>query len=126
MIKNKRELPPISIPEEDKIRLRNLAYSAVEHLPDVAEDLLQEIERAESRLDPNVVRMGSTVEFETDAGMRHKIKLVFPEEADISAGRISVLTPIGTALLGLIRGQQMTFSDREGRKRQLRILAVSD
>jgi regulator of nucleoside diphosphate kinase len=70
--------------------------------------------------------MGSTVEFETDAGMRHKIKLVFPEEADISAGRISVLTPIGTALLGLIRGQQMTFSDREGRKRQLRILAVSD
>jgi regulator of nucleoside diphosphate kinase len=126
MIKNKRELPPISIPEEDKIRLRNLAYSAVEHLPDVAEDLLQEIERAESRLDPNVVRMGSTVEFETDAGMRHKIKLVFPAEADISAGRISVLTPIGTALLGLIRGQQMTFSDREGRKRQLRILAVSD
>jgi regulator of nucleoside diphosphate kinase len=68
--------------------------------------------------------MGSTVDFETDTGMRHKIRLVFPAEADISAGKISVLTPVGTALLGLSAGQRMQFTDREGRKRQLTIIAV--
>jgi len=126
MLEAKRKLPPIVISEDDKARLQALAYSAVDRVPDVAEDLLQELERARVGSQENAVSMGSTVEFETDTGMRHKIQLVFPGEADISEGRISILTPIGTALLSLSAGQRMRFTDREGRKRQLTIIAVSD
>jgi regulator of nucleoside diphosphate kinase len=126
MMKMKQQLPPIAIPEEDKIRLRNLAYSAVDRSPEVAEELLQELDRAETRTEERAVKMGSTVEFETDTGLRHRIQLVFPAEADISAGRVSVLTPIGTALLGLSAGQRMRFTDREGRQRQLTIITVTD
>jgi regulator of nucleoside diphosphate kinase len=126
MLELKKKLPPIVISEEDKARLQGLAYSAVDRVPEVAEELLQELERAEVGSTENTVRMGSTVDFETDTGMRHKIQLVFPARADISARRISVLTPIGTALLGSSAGQRMQFTDREGRKRQLTIIAVSD
>ncbi len=106
--------------------MRNLAYSAVDRSPEVAEELLQELDRAETRTEISAVKMGSTVEFKTDTGLRHRIQLVFPAEADISAGRVSVLTPIGTALLGLSAGQRMRFSDREGRERQLTIISVTD
>jgi regulator of nucleoside diphosphate kinase len=126
MLEVKKKLPPIVISEDDKARLQALAYSAVDRVPEVAEELLQELERAEVGSQENAVSMGSVVEFETDTGMRHKIQLVFPAEADISKGRISVLTPIGTALLGLSAGQRMRFTDREGRERQLTIISVSE
>ena len=126
MFEGKKNLPPIMISEDDKVRLQRLAYSAVDRVPEVAEELLQELERAEIGSQESAVKMGSTVEFETDTGMRHKIQLVFPPEADISAKRISVLTPIGTALLGLSAGQRMQFTDREGRERQLTIITVFD
>ena len=69
--------------------------------------------------------MNSTVEFETDKGTRLVLQLVYPEKADIAAGRISILTPIGTALIGLSIGQTMTWVDRDGQSRQLRIVAVT-
>ncbi|MBL8904295.1 MAG: GreA/GreB family elongation factor, partial [Rhizobiales bacterium] len=53
------------------------------------------------------------------------LQLVYPEKADIAAGRISILTPIGTALIGLSIGQTMTWVDRDGQSRQLRIVAVT-
>ena len=42
--------------------------------------------------------------------------LVYPPEADIDAGRISVPTPIGTALLGLAEGQSIDWTARDGRR----------
>ncbi|MNW16687.1 nucleoside diphosphate kinase regulator [compost metagenome] len=50
--------------------------------------------------------------------------LVFPKDADISEGRISVLTPIGTALLGLSAGQTMGWTARDDRRHTLTVLAV--
>jgi regulator of nucleoside diphosphate kinase len=125
MPKLNEKLPRIFIEAADRDRLRRLAYAAIDRMPEVAEELLQELDRAENLSQEDVVEMGSTVEFETDTGLRHVIKLVFPRDADISTGRISVLTPIGTALLGLSVGQRMRFTDREGRQRRLTILAVS-
>ncbi|WP_325053327.1 GreA/GreB family elongation factor [Sinorhizobium meliloti] len=58
----------------------------------------------------NVVRMGSTVEYETDTGGRRTVALVFPINADISEGKISILTPIGTALIGLSVGQSIMWT----------------
>ncbi|WP_343059588.1 GreA/GreB family elongation factor [Mycoplana azooxidifex] len=68
--------------------------------------------------------MGSTVEYEADTGDWRTVTLVFPKEADISEGRISVLTPIGTALL-LSAGQTMGWSGRDDRRHKLAVLAVT-
>ena len=68
--------------------------------------------------------MGSIVAFDPDAGAARKVTLVYPEDADIAEGRISVLTPIGTALLGLRPGQSITWQARDGRSHELTIVSV--
>lgn len=121
--------PPILISETDKLQLVKLARSAVNRVPEVVEELETELERAEicapSHVPPNVVRMHSIARFRTDKGTEHQVELVYPEEADIIHDRLSVLTPIGTALIGLSEGQTMDWTDREGRPRHLTVLEVT-
>ena len=47
--------------------------------------------------------MGSTVIFRSEDGETRRVTLVFPGQADISKGKISILTPVGAALIGLSR-----------------------
>jgi regulator of nucleoside diphosphate kinase len=49
---------------------------------------------------------------------------VFPGDADISTNRVSVLTPIGTALLGLSTGQSIRWKTRDGREQELTVIGV--
>ncbi len=123
-----RKKPNIVIGEYDHERLSQIAESAQNRAPDVAEDLMAELDRAKVVADKSVpgttVQMGSTVEFETDDGQHRKLTLVYPAEADIEQNKISILTPIGTALIGLSPGQQMTWTDRDGDLRTLKIHAV--
>jgi regulator of nucleoside diphosphate kinase len=120
--------PPILISDIDKQQLGKLARSAINRVPEVAEELQLELERAEvcphSKVPPNVVRMHSVVRFRTDKGTEHQVELVYPEEADIIRDRLSVLTPIGAALIGLSEGQTMSWTDREGQPRRLSVLEV--
>jgi hypothetical protein len=55
-----------------------------------------------------------TVEYRSDAGQSRRVTLVFPAQADISANKVSILTPIGAALIGLSTGQ--LIMDRPGRQ----------
>jgi regulator of nucleoside diphosphate kinase len=52
------------------------------------------------------------------------VQLVYPRQADIAFGRVSVLTLIGAGLIGMRRGQSIDWPDRKGRCRRLRILDV--
>lgn len=52
--------------------------------------------------------------------------LVYPGEADIAAGRVSVLTPIGTALIGLAEGQSIVWQTRTGVSKRLTVLKVEE
>ena len=52
-------------------------------------------------------------------------RLVYPGEADIAVGKVSVLSPVGAGLLGLKAGQSIQWPDRDGRLRALRVLKVS-
>jgi regulator of nucleoside diphosphate kinase len=52
------------------------------------------------------------------------VKLVYPQDADIEAGRISILTPIGAGLIGLAQGDSIVWPDRDGQERILRIVRV--
>jgi regulator of nucleoside diphosphate kinase len=122
-------LPRIVISEVEERRLMAIATAAFQRFPEVSAALLGELERAEvlpeTAMPDDVARIGSIIEFEVDDGRRLKVHLVLPENADINAGRISVLTPVGTALIGLSPGQSMEWSGNDGKERLLTVLSVS-
>lgn len=106
--------PRIVISESDHARLLSVADATSAQASGVADYLAEELSRAHIVRDedrsPNVVRMGSRVSYlEEKSGRTRTVTVVYPHEADIGAGRISVLTPIGAALIGLSPQQRMTF-----------------
>lgn len=103
------EMPALLVGADDQQRLTTLALDALQRVPDVAAELLAEMERAEvmTAVPSSVVQMGSRVTFVADDGRERSVVLVYPGQADIGAGRISILTPIGTALIGLSEGQSI-------------------
>lgn len=118
----------IVVTQADYQRLQGLANAARTRQPDVAEELAGELDRAgvvaDGEIAPDVVRMGSIVEYRTETGATRTVTLVFPGEADIAQGKVSILTPIGTALLGLSPGQSLGWVARDGRGHRLTILSV--
>ncbi|MEH2509345.1 regulator of nucleoside diphosphate kinase [Nitrobacteraceae bacterium AZCC 1564] len=125
---NPSSKPRIVVSNTDHKRLTDLAAGALRRFPDVAEELQSEMDRAEvvsaGSVPTEVIQMGSTVEFRSDAGQHRRVTLVFPPEADISANKISILTPIGTALIGLSTGQSITWTTRDGREHELTVVNV--
>jgi regulator of nucleoside diphosphate kinase len=124
-------LPHIVVGEAEEYRLTALATAAA--LTGTAEmvgrTLLAEMERAnvvrDADVPRDVVRMHSVVEFEIDGANRRRVRLVYPGEADIGSARISVLTPIGAALIGLSPGQRIPLQGHDGRAHVLKVLSVT-
>jgi len=122
--------PPIHMIDSEADALADLALGVAKQLPEVSEMLLSEITRATihkaARLPRDVVAMYSTVEFVDEASnATHVCQLVYPKDADISAGRVSILTPVGAGLIGLREGQTILWPRRDGRERRLAIIKVS-
>lgn len=91
--------------------------------------LLDEIDRAaicdRADIPPDVVTMGSSVTFlDEKSGAQRTVRLVYPADADIAAGRMSILTPVGAGLIGLSVGQSINWPDRGGIEHRLTIVAV--
>ncbi|MES0023129.1 MULTISPECIES: nucleoside diphosphate kinase regulator [unclassified Mesorhizobium] len=128
-IKKTRRKPNIRISQSDHARLSALANAVAARNPEAADELLAELERARivahGWVSAGTVRMGSTVTFKPDTGDRKTVTLVFPGDADISEGKVSILTPIGTALIGLSAGQSIMWAARAGRRHELLVLDVS-
>ncbi|MBW3098291.1 nucleoside diphosphate kinase regulator [Pseudohoeflea coraliihabitans] len=129
----KTRKPAIRLCETDHQRLSSLAEAALaggalRNAGAAAETLLAELDRArvvsDSKLRDDVVRMGSDLRFSSDLGEDRTMTLVYPGEADIAAGRISVLTPIGAALIGLSVGQSIDWTARDGRVHRLTVQSV--
>ena len=123
--------PRITLLADEYVRLSALAQMARNRMPDLAAGLAEEIERAhvlaKGSHPKHIVCMNSEVEFrDHTTGKVRKVLLVYPEEADISNGKVSVLTPVGTALIGLQAGQSITWETPSGEVRQLTVLAVRD
>jgi regulator of nucleoside diphosphate kinase len=125
---NDRQMPKIIVSETDYRRLTDLAMAVQGRMPEVADELLSEMDRAEvaaaDAIPGNVVRMGSKVRFRADDGEERDVTLVFPGEADIAQGKISILTPVGAALIGLSQGQSITWAKRDGERNRLTVLSV--
>ena len=111
----------------DKERLTRLLRETDSPTEDRAEleDLTREIERgAEVRpeeIPPDVVTMNSTVRLtDLESGTSHVYTIVFPSDADYDKGKISILAPLGTALLGYRVGDIVNWRMPRG-DRRLRI-----
>lgn len=122
-------MPTLVIGTEDHDRLMSMAHGLNNNdTAELANTLIGELDRAQvvaqAQLPENAVRIGSTVSFTTSDAFDRTFKLVYPVDADISAGRISVLTPIGAALIGLSEGQTIPWTVRNGRQLSLTVTRV--
>jgi regulator of nucleoside diphosphate kinase len=129
MTEIRRDLAPaITLGRADHAKLNALALASLERLPDLADRLLEELERAkvvaDEKLPDAVVRMGSSLTYVTNEGREQAVTLVYPADADIEAGRVSVMTPIGVALIGLKAGQSITWRDRADKRHKLTVVSV--
>lgn len=121
----------IYITEFDKRRLEELIAVAGAFGPGDRKDLeslAQELDRAtivsSKDVPPDVVTMNSKVVLR-DLNTSEKMTYVlsFPKDADIDTGRISVLAPVGTSILGYAKGDDIEWTVPSGTRR-LRIEEV--
>jgi regulator of nucleoside diphosphate kinase len=135
MIKRKSRaetvLPPIVITRDEACRLNTLANSTRALFPREAFFLAREMERAKLVPDDadlrDIIHMGSRVRYcDNKTGDVRDVVLVYPHEAQIALKRLSVLTPVGVALIGLSVGQSMEFSTPAHQTRSVTILGVSN
>ncbi len=79
---------------------------------------------AEADMPATVVTLGSRVVVQDlDTGRSREIAVVFPEEADGTLGKLSVLSPVGCAVVGRAVGDRVTVEAHAGHL-QLRIAAI--
>jgi regulator of nucleoside diphosphate kinase len=122
---------PIQITEFDLRRLQQLLEEASHTNFRGREDLANlnaELARAEvvapHEVPRTVITMNSTVALvDLETGEEETYTLVFPEQADIVAGKISVLAPIGTAMLGYEVGDVFEWAVPAG-KRNLQVKEI--
>lgn len=76
----------------------------------------------EEALPEDCIGLGSRVTYAEDGGATRSVTLVSPDEADAMAGRISVLSPIGLALIGRRRGALSDADLPNGRRIRLQVL----
>lgn len=121
---------PIVVTEPDERKLRWLLRQSEESMRDQThlQELQSELERAlilrAEEVPADVITMHSQVRV-LDLESRHRsdYTVVFPLESDISARRISVLAPLGTALLGFREGDDVEWM-MPGGMRRLRVESV--
>ena len=121
----------IYISKPDYQRLRTLVALHRDGRDGTAADRLDaELDRAivvePGEMPPDVVTLQSRVSYvEARTGAVREVVLVEPAAADPSAGRVSVLAPVGAALVGLRQGDAIEWPLPDGRNAQYRILTVA-
>lgn len=121
----------IYITVRDRNRLEELLLVAREFhfryrgdLQKLADELQRCTAVQSSEVPASVVTMNSRVSLvDLDTGEEMEYTLAFPDEANIEDGRISILSPVGTAILGYAVGDNVEW-DVPGGKRRIRIAAV--
>ena len=121
--------PALVVSSRDFARLEALLDTPALRRHPAALALMDELNRAEVRepenMPDNVVTMHSRVECSDElSGETHRLTLVYPNEADVEKGHVSVLAPVGSALLGLSIGQSIDWNAPGGRALRLRVTAI--
>lgn len=126
------EQPPIIVSERDLDRLERLLESLANTSVPGRGELEEELERAEivpsESVPPTVVTMNSTVRFREITSSRSseefELTLVYPKDVKPDGTTISILAPVGSALLGLSEGEEMEWPGPGGGTLRVRIEEV--
>lgn len=121
----------LKLKDMKKIKITNLDYIRLSKLVDSAKNkqdielknidsLFNEIKRAEKidskKISPKIITMNSVVKvLNEETKNQIIIKVVYPEEADFKKGFVSILSPLGTALLGYEKGDKVFFNAPKGK-----------
>lgn len=116
---------PIIVTDRDASRLRGLlggksaaSFRDQTHLSQLQSELDRALVLAAYEVPAGVITIDSLVHvIDLDTGERSVLTLVLPDEADIAQRRISVLAPVGTALLGFRAGDQVEWAMPGGKRR---------
>jgi regulator of nucleoside diphosphate kinase len=76
-----------------------------------------------TEIESDVVTMNSEAAIEDDSGAERTVRLAYPEEADAGKGHVSVLSPLGNAILGARVGEQVSFATPVG-ERSVRVTGI--
>lgn len=122
--------PKIMISSFDAERLEMLLESLPQNAFPGRDDLEAELARAEvvdpEEIPPTVVTMNSTVRFKVESSAEEFcLTLVYPRDVDTSGEKISILAPVGSALLGLSQGDEIEWPKPGGGVLRVRIVEVT-
>ncbi|WP_417593161.1 nucleoside diphosphate kinase regulator [Parasphingorhabdus sp.] len=122
--------PVIHMIDRESDAIEAFAMAMESRNPKVAEMLYEELGRAilhsADDMPDNIVTMNCKVEFvDETSGLRRTVKLVYPKDADIENDHLSILTPMGAGLIGMVAGETIAWPDRSGTERILRIVNVT-
>jgi regulator of nucleoside diphosphate kinase len=123
--------PPIQITNRDFGRIDVLLGSLASQVnPQTLEFLQGELDRAqlvdEDGASAPFVRIGSHVLFRDERGQTYRLTLELPSKVSQGPGKISIITPVGAALLGMSAGQSISYETPDRRIKTVKVLEVSD
>ncbi|MEO6270457.1 MAG: nucleoside diphosphate kinase regulator [Lautropia sp.] len=124
--------PSIYLTQVDLDRLFDLVQTygpgvgpGADRLQQLESELVRAVVVPRDKIPKDVVTMNSRVVFEDETtGEKREITLVYPKQADIGSGKVSVLVPVGTALLGVKVGQSIDWELPNGAKHRYKVVAV--
>ncbi|NMG35291.1 nucleoside diphosphate kinase regulator [Azoarcus sp. TTM-91] len=122
--------PEIIVSSRDLERLEALLFAPAARARGDLDALRDELERADVRepedMPADVITMNSRARFcEENTGREYELTLAYPREADAAAGKVSVFTPAGAALLGLSANQSIDWATPDGKAIRLKVLEVT-
>ena len=123
--------PAITVTAADHAMLSRIAAGAANTMPELAAELSHELDRArilpEGRTSIDHARIGSQIVYRDESTKRETtVTLVWPQEANIEKNRISVMTPIGVALIGMAAERSIDWTTRSGEVKRLTVLEVRE
>lgn len=129
MSETRGKRPEITVSTADLDRLEGLLGELRAGAPEIADGLRSELDRARivepDEVPKDVVTMNSTVRFvDEESGKEFERTLCYPGEATGGVDKVSILAPLGSALLGLAVGQRIDWPVPGGRTAHIRILEV--
>lgn len=123
---NNKELNPVVIPKKDYQILRSLVErnSIDAHCASLASELERAILVNDDAFPPHAIKLNSKVSvMDLETSIQKTFWIVMPQLADIAQQKISILSPMGTALLGFRKGEEVQWAMPKGLK-QFKIMEV--
>lgn len=117
----------VILSKSDFASLSHILLSAPAEIADfLEEELGRAIVVPDEELPTDVVAMNANVTFQDrETGKQMMMQLVYPPDAKVEENRISVLTPVGAALIGLRVGQNITWKMPSGVEKEITVIAVN-